>query len=115
MANDVKTKAIEASEVFLPSGEGVSGVRWDKVMMVNDVEGGMKGVWIGNREAVDVWGVIVFYWPEWFSVVAVLLCAVMLVWWWRRRKLREVKAGEAYCRKCGYWRVLCVLSVVRGM
>ncbi len=51
-----------------------------------------------QREAINIWFVLTYYWPEDLIVVFVLAGSI---WLWRLLRRRRIP-GEPYCRRCNY-------------
>lgn len=51
-----------------------------------------------QREVIDIWAVLTYYWPE-IAIVAFMLAGTICLWRLLRRRRTP---GEPYCRRCNY-------------
>jgi len=63
-----------------------------------DPESATIAIGYAVRSTINVWSVVVYYWPETFGLVTVLA----MICWLRRLARRKPIVGQVHCRRCFY-------------
>ncbi|MEO0515090.1 MAG: hypothetical protein AAF086_07330 [Planctomycetota bacterium] len=75
------------------------GVHYDRMAFRSD---GQTVYRVEAIQAINVWEVLVYFWPEILGTIAGLSLLLGVGFWFRRRRVGNHPVGTPYCRKCRY-------------
>ncbi|QQE10435.1 hypothetical protein JD969_13090 [Planctomycetota bacterium] len=85
------------AQLILPKGNEIESLQ----PISNSTQDDML-IWVKVLHT-DVWEIITYLWPELLSIILIILGFTLIILWFKKRnKLRDVKVGEPYCKKCCY-------------